>query len=372
MRYHAFRLPDLAPLSGAVELRGATLYRALNEPGELKGTLDKAQAYEQVMVEGEPGTVRLMRDHGTLIVADNGNRAWGFIIDLATQAADHQDRLVVAGTGFGFLPSEQPWLGAHKKYVQEDPLNIVRDIWAYMSERENSLTVTTDSTRSPVRVGEAERPPGFVSQGESDEGPYVLVWHNADDLQKHIEDLAEETPFEWRELTRFNRDSEDPPGFHIELGYPRLGSARRDELHFTVDVNVTAPAFEDEVDWFSEVLVLGNGEGQSRKRGRGYRSNPDRLRRVKVIEDNSLMSNSLCATRAQAEADRADREGVFINECTVLDHDAAPLGTFDIGDTITLHGRFTWGRHSQDCRIRSIEHDVAANTMKLTLERLTV
>lgn len=373
MRYHAFRLPDLAPLHGAVDLRGVTLYRAINEPGEIKGTLDKSQAYEEMVVEGESSTVRLMRDHGTLIVADDGNRAWGFIVDFATQDVDSQDRLVIAGTGFGFLPSGEPWLSAHTKYVQEDPLNIVRDIWAYISGRDNSLTVTVDSTRSPVRVGEEERRVEFTTGDGTDvgfdTGPYVLVWYNADDLQKHIEDFAEETPFEWRELTRFDREGYAPPEFHIQLGHPRLGSARRDELHFTVGVNVTDPAFEDEQDWFSEVLVIGNGEGQAKKRGRGYRANPDRLRKVKVIEDNSLMTNSLCAKRAQDEADRADREGVFINECTVLGHDAAPFGTFDIGDTITIHGNFTWGRHVQDCRIRSIEHDLAADRMKLSLER---
>lgn len=374
MRYHAYRLPDLAPLHGAVEMRGVTLYRAVNEPGELRGSLDKAQAYEEMTVEGEPETVRLMRDHGTLLVADDGSTARAFIVDLVTQDAEHQDRLIVSSTGFGYLPSEQPWLGPHTKYIQEDPLNIVRAIWAYISGRENSLPVSVADTRSPVRIGEQERPVNFTTgDGEEvdfDAGPERLVWYNADDLLKRIDDLATETPFEWREVTHFNRDNDDPPQLHIDLGYPRLEATVRDTLKFTVGTNVTAPQFEDEEDWFSEVLVLGNGEGQAKRRGRGYRKNPTRLMRVKVIEDNSLMSNNLCRRVAQDEADRADRADPFIESCTVVDHQAAPLGSFDIGDTITIQGSFTWGDHSQDCRVHSIEHNLSENTMALTLERL--
>lgn len=374
MRYHAFRLPDLEPLHGALDLRDVSLYRGVNEPGELRGSLDKAQAYSRIFVESDQSEVQLMRDQGTLIIADDGSRAWAFIADLITQDADHQDRLAISAVGFGHIPDQQPWLTDLRKYVDTDPLDIVRDIWAYLSDQENGLVVSVDSTSSPVTVGEEEEDVEFTTgQGEDvsfQAGPYKLVWYQADDLLKHIDDLSEETPFEWRERTIFDRRSDAPPQFHIELGYPRLESAVRDNLHFTVGVNVRDVAFEDEEDYFSEVLVLGNGEGQSTKRGRGYRRRVDRLRRVKVIEDNSLMSNRLCEQRAQEEADRADREGAFINQCTVMEHPAAPITSFDVGDTITIMGRFTWGEHRQDCRIVSIDHNVDAATASLELERL--
>ena len=374
MRYFAYRLPDLKPLHGAVDLRGVSLYRAINEPGELRGTLDKAQAYEQMVVEGESSTVRLMRDYGTLIVADDGTTARAFIVDFATQAADHQDRLTISAVGFGQIPHEQPWLGPTRNFVDADPLHIVRTIWVYLSGRDGSVGVTVAGTRSPVRIGEPSRRVEFTTgQGESVEfesGPYRLSWWQAEDLKKRLDDLAEETPFEWREVTRFDRENDDPPQLHIDLGYPRLESAVRDNLHFTVGVNVHSATFEDEADWFSDVLVIGNGEGEAQKRGEASRRRQTRQKRVKLIEDNSLMSDRICRQVAQREVDRADREGAFIESCTVTNHPAAPLHAFDIGDTITIKGRYPWGDHEQDCRVLSIDHNIAQDSYALGLGRL--
>ena len=374
MRYFAYRLPDLKPLHGAVDLRGVSLYRAINEPGELRGTLDKAQAYEGMVVEGESSTVRLMRDYGTLLVADDGNTARAFIVDLVTQDAEHQDRLAISAVGFGHLPHEQPWLARQKTYIQADPMGIVRDIWAYLVGRESSVPVSVAGTRSPVRIGEEEREVSFTTGAGEDvnftAGPYRLAWWSSEDLKKNLDDLAEETPFEWREVTRFDRDTDDPPQLHIDLGYPRLDSTRRDNLHFSVDVNVYDVKFEDEADWFSEVLVIGNGEGEAKLRAEASRRRQTRQKRVKVIEDNSLMSKRLCEQVAQQEVDRADREGAFIESCTVTNHPAAPLHAFDIGDTITIKGRYPWGDHEQDCRVLSIEHNIAEDSYALGLGRL--
>lgn len=376
MRYYAFRIPDLAPLHGDVNLRGVSLYSALSEPGELRCTLDKAQAYLELTVEGESETTRLMRDYGTLLVSVDGNRARAFIVDLATQDAGHQDRLAVSAVGFGNIPRDQPWMAQAYNGVEVDPMSIVRRIWSYLTSQPDSMTVTVDGTTSPVRIGEEEQHnEGFVRSDGSeaaafDYGPYRLNWWNTDDLQKEIEDLSVDTPFEWRERTTLDRDSEDPPQLHIELGYPRLESVRRERLKFTVGVNVRNPVFEDDEDYFSHVLVVGNGEGSASKRGEAARRTTKRMRRVKVIEDNSLMSHSVCNRIAQEEVDRADREGAFIESCTVIEHKAAPLHAFDIGDTIRITGSFTWGRHVQDCRIRSIDHAVAAGTAVITVERI--
>ena len=82
------------------------------------------------------------------------------------------------------------------------------------------------------------------------------------------------------------------------------------------------------------------------------------------------MSKRLCEQVAQQEVDRADREGAFIESCTVTNHPAAPLHAFDIGDTITIKGRYPWGDHEQDCRVLSIEHNIAEDSYALGLGRL--
>lgn len=393
MRYHAYRLPDLEPLHGAVPLSEVSLYRAFNEPGELTATLDKATAYRQMTVEGTGETVPLLSDHGTFLVADDGRTARGFIVELVTEDADGQDRVRFSAVGFGYLLKDQPWdpsAGAVRDAlsnvpgfkprtgevaaVEVDPLDMVRAMWTLVTAFDDTLQVQVDGTRSPVRIGEEEEDVEFeTSEGENvsfQAGPYRLSWWGTDDLHKEVEDLSLETPFEWREETRFDRDDDSPPQLRIRLGYPRLESVRRDNLHFNLDTNVFEPELTDDVDFFSEVLVIGNGEGAAKVRGHHRRTGHGRMRRVKVISDQGINTNRLANQLARETCEKADRDGRFIETCTVKDHPAARIGEFDVGDIITIKGQMVWGRHQQDCRISELEHDVTAGEVSLTLERL--
>lgn len=393
MRFHAYKLPGLESLTGAVPLREVSLYRAFNEPGELTATLDKATAFQRMTVEGTGETVPLLSDHGTLLVADDGTTARAFIVELVTEDADGQDRVRFSAVGFGYLPKDQPWdptAGAVREAlsgvpgwrsrtgevagVEVDPLAMVRAMWTLVTAYDNTIDVTVDQTRSPVRIGEEEREVEFTTGDGQDvsfeAGPYRLNWWTTGDLQKEIDDLAVETPFEWREETVFNREDDSPPSFRIRLGYPRLESVRRDNLHFNLDTNVFDPELADDTDFFSEVLVMGNGEGAAKVRGAHRRSGHGRLRKVKVISDQGIRSNRLANQIARETCEQADRDDRFIESCLVKDHPAARIGTFDVGDIITVKGRMVWGWHEQACRIASLEHDVGDHQVQLTLERL--
>lgn len=393
MRYHAYKLPGLESLTGAVPLRDVSLYRAFNEPGELTATLDKATAYQRMTVEGTGTTVPLLSDHGTLLVADDGTTARAFIVELVTEDADGQDRVRFSAVGHGYLLKDQPWdptAGAARDAlsgvpgfkprtgeiagVEVDPLDMVRAMWTLVTAHDDTLDVRVDSTRSPERIGEEEREVEFQTGDGQDvsfeAGPYRLSWHGTSDLYKEVEDLATETPFEWREETIFNREDDSPPQLRIRLGYPSMESIRRDNLHFNLDTNVFDPELSDDVDFFSEVLVVGNGEGAAKIRGHARRTGHGRMRRVKVISDQGIRSNKLANQVARDACDQADRDDRFIEACTVKDHPAARLGTFDVGDIITVKGRMVWGWHEQDCRVTSIDHDVAEAEARITLERL--
>lgn len=396
MRYHAYRLPNLEPISGAVTLRGARLYRGFNETGELTATIDKATAFKDMTIEGAERTVPLLSDQGTLLVADpesDGQRARSFIVGPLEEAAEGQDRVIFSAIGFGHTPKDQPWDPANDQVrqalagvpgwrprtgevagVEVDPLDMVRAIWNLLNASPDTIDVAVDSTRSPVRIGEEERTVEFTTGAGDDvsfeTGPYRLNWWDTDDLQKEIDDLAAETPFEWREETIFNRDDESPPSFRIRLGYPRLGSVRRENLHFEVDVNVFDVDLDEEAEFFSEVLVVGNGEGSQKRHGRHARRNHGRMRRVKVISGQGVNSNRLANEIARKACEQADRDARFIASCTVKDHPAARIGSFDVGDIITIKGHMVWGWHEQDCRITTLEHDVDAHQMVITLERL--
>lgn len=396
MRYHAYRLPNLELITGAVQLRGATLYRGLNEPGELKATLDKAAAFQNLTIEGTDKTVPLLSDQGTLLVADpesDDQPARAFIVGPLEEDSDGQDRVIFSAVGFGHTPKDQPWDPANDHVrqaladvpgwrpktgevagVEVDPLDMVRAIWTLLNASPDTINVEVDATRSPVRIGEEERTVEFTTGDGADvsfeTGPYRLNWWDTDDLQKEIDDRATETPFEWREETLFNRDDDSPPSFRIRLGYPRFESVRRDNLHFELDTNVFDAKLADEDEYFSEVLVVGNGEGSQKRRGHHARRHHGRLRKVKVISGQGVDSHRLANEIARKACEQADRDARFIASCTVKDHPAARLGTFDIGDIITIKGQTVWGPHEQDCRIITLEHNVDAHQVEITLERL--
>lgn len=376
MKYLAFRLPDLAPIGNDVPLGGVSLGRGVNEAGVLEATLDRARAYERVLVEGTTETVELIRERGTLLIAWDGRTARAFIVETVEPDSESQERLRIQAFGHGSVLDGQRWSDRAMSFIEEDPLNIVRHLWAHSSSFDDMLTVTVDDTRSPVRVGEEEREVEFeTSDGTSvsfDAGPRRLNWWTTTDMGKVFADYAEETPFEWAEETRIDMDSDDPPTFHIRLGYPRLGAPDRSETHhFEVGLNVIDPDHSDDEEhqFFSEVFVVGNGEGSQKIRGEATRRNTGRLRTVRVIEDQGITSTELAKERARKAVEAAEQDDKFWEQITVLPHPAAQPGTYDVGDIITVKGDTAWGWHEQRCRIVELSHTVADDTITLTLER---
>ncbi len=116
--------------------------------------------------------------------------------------------------------------------------------------------------------------------------------------------------------------------------------------------------------------MLGNGDGSKKRRGEAARKGTFRHRTVKVVTDQGLTSNKLCKRLAQNMVDRADREPRFIATCRVMDHPAARVGTFGVGDVIFMQGRTVWDEnHLQKCRITQMDRRMSDNSVALTLER---
>lgn len=375
MRFFAYRLPNMELLSGSVQLQDVVLSRGENRAGELRAVLNRESAFRLVHDESTGEMVPLIRDKGTLLVADNGIVARSFIVDMTAPDAEHADRLQLSAVGFGDLPREEPWRGPAYKGIQVDPLEVYRHAWAYVTSFDDVPNVTVDPTTTPRSewIGKEERRVEFTtSAGEDvafDSGPYRLNWWTVDDIKGELDKLVTGTPFEWAEETRFNRDDDSPPRLHIRLGYPRLQGARREGIKLTVGVNVSEPETPAETDFFSECFVLGAGEGSDKVRGDAVRKHHGRMRRTKVISDTSIRSRAEASKRATDECARADREAQFIQSCRVNNHPAARPGTYDVGDIVTLTGLMPWGRIEQDCRIVELEHRLTDDSFKLTFAR---
>lgn len=376
MKYLAFALPGLEPLHNDVPLSGVTLSLGVNEAGEINATLDRATAYQQIAIEGTDRTVALIRERGTLIVAVDGNEAFAYIVETVEQSSQDQEKLIVQGFGHGALLDGIRWSDRARSFIEEDPLNIIRELWAHNSNFDDMLAVTVDNTRSPVRVGEEEREVEFTTGDGQDvsfeTGPRRLNWWSTTDMGKEFADYADETPFEWAERTIIDLDSDEPPRFHIRLGYPRLETPDRSETHhFEVGLNVVSPeqSTDDDYSFFSEVFVLGNGEGSEKRRGEAFRRNTGRLRTVRVMEEQGIDSNRLADERARAAVEKANQDERFWETITVLPHPAAQPGTYGVGDIITVKGQTVWGWHEQRCRILRLSRTVADDRITLTLGR---
>lgn len=399
-RFYAYAVPSWELLDGDLPLSGVTITEGISTPLELTATLDRQYAH----LTTESGR-RLIWEWGTAIVSEEAGRIMVFIVDGVVQEPEQETLSITAG-GVGGYPAEQPWLPAndqtraaldamHAKVgtrrlesgaeaggigwvrktgeiagVEVDPLDIVRAIWTMLTtHRSADLRVTVDETTSQVRIGEEERDVNFTtSEGEEVEftaGPYRLSWHGTDNLGREIDDLAEETPFEWWEESTWQGGL---PSTRIRLAYPHMGRTIKDNLLFETGVNVVAVNGVGWSEYANVILVVGRGEGSARVRSHMSKSSP-RLRRVHVESDASIGSRARAQERARKVLDDLTDRPV-VESITVVDHPAARFGTFGLGDIITVRGSTGWAELGQQYRILTLSRDLDAGEIEMSLEEV--
>jgi hypothetical protein len=201
---------------------------------------------------------------------------------------------------------------------------------------------------------------------------YKLNWYTNHDLASDIDKLATETPFDWHLIHRWSDvdDEEADLQHHIRIGYPTLGRHITD-LRFVLGENIhETPAIErDGEEFANDVIVIGNGEGSAAKHGRAYRPTPGRMRRTKVVVDQTLMTDAACTARAESEiAARTMLED--ITELIITDHPNAPMGSVQLGDEFLLEGDTDWFDISAQVRCVGISiRPDEGNQMTLTVVR---
>lgn len=195
--------------------------------------------------------------------------------------------------------------------------------------------------------------------------PLTLAWWQTDNLQQIINDLTENSNFEYAERSYW---SDDVIKYHIDLGYPSLGG-RKNDLRFEIGVNVTAIPRIALDDYASSIMLYGAGEGS--KRVVGVVSTPTgRLKRVSV-QTNQALTNKV---RAESTARNLlkDMSGErSIDSLTVIDHSLAPLGTFQPGDQIRVTGSAGWA-NDLDLWVRILELTSTPDDNTITLKVVTV
>lgn len=340
-RFHAFTIVGdgktrLAALD--IDLSSPSVVRDLSGPGEVSGTIS-------------PEILRYKDDDGrpiflpfqTLIAAEYMGRivAAGVLEEMGADGAN----LTLAAPGLiTALLKDTAHMGSFSG-VEVDPLNVVRDeiITHAQSQPAGDLGITVDPLTTRVRIGEEERDVDFTTaEGEEvsfTAGPYILAWWATDDLGKELDDLAEETPFDY--LLESSWDGDRELSHHLRLGHPTIG-VRRTNLRFMEGENITvdlAHTYAGE-DYASEVLVLGAGEGRKMVRGTAKRKT-GRMRRTRVVTDKSITSRKRADAAAEAELKWALGEA-DLDSVTVANHPNAALFSFDVGDEIYIQWPDGW------------------------------
>lgn len=361
-RYYLQALPSGEWIDKDLKLVGGQVMTALSAPRAISGSLP----IEFKDLKLADGSIAI-RKWGCLLIAEQAG--YDPVCGIVDGVGVEGESLTIEAGGFSMYPNGMPWLAADFAGVDVDPLDMVRKIWAHIqSYPDGNLGVQVDALKSPIRVGEEERTVEFSTGDgaavEFETGPFRLAWWATDDLGKTHADIFSDHPLAYRERSYW--DGEDIR-HRLELGYPGLG-LRRQDLRFEIGVNVIqAPPAED-MDYASEVLVMGAGEGRTKVRA--TQSKPTgRLRRVLATTDSSLTSKK--AAQAAAGPLMAGMAGGFgIDSVVLVDHDNARFSEFEEGDEIFVQGDAGWIQLAHWVRIEDMTDD--ADTGVRTCKVVTV
>jgi hypothetical protein len=215
-------------------------------------------------------------------------------------------------------------------------------------------------TAKKTELAAAKKKKSDINGGEAQ--PFTLTWWENHDLGSVLADLANTTPFDYREASAW---SGEDITHRLELGVPALG-ARRPDLRFEVGVNATAAPPLLERDYASEVMVLGSGTGRAMVRATAT-GNPGRVRRATVVQRKDIGKPDKAATAARAEVQARSADWVFTT-LDVSDHPMAPYGSYRPGDVVYVTGDTGWRVLDDWVRVTQIISDCVTGAINLKVE----
>lgn len=321
-------------------LEDVTVEDVLSGHNSLSGKIDPV--YRRLLA---PDGETLLQEYSTAIYAENdGDVRGGGIL---TDSGFDGPAWGIECTGFTGYAIDLPYTGTGYKGIKVDPIDVVRVIWDHIQSHPGGnigLEFDQTTTNGEVTIGTELRQVEFDTQSgpvSFEAGPYKLNWYSNHDLAGDIDDLANQTPFDYHERHFWDGGT---LRHHVDIGYKKLGR-RREDLRFVYGVNVFDSVELDRsgANYASGTLVLGAGEGASMiKALREPPTRPGRrLRRIAVVVDDRIKSKK----KANARADRENQWRARLEEIdsvVVRDHEFARLGAVKVGDEIRIEGQGDW------------------------------
>lgn len=294
---------------------------------------------ELARLKGDDGQPLFSGDWTTAIYAVASEEvAGGYILDEPRFTGQSWS---LEGGGFAGYAYGTPYTDSNF-WVGIDAIDAFRQIWTHLQAKPGgNLGLIVDSTTmSGIKIGTA------LQQGQFDtingpltfeSGPFRLAWYQTQDLGQEMDKLAKATPFDWLERHQYDGDTIK---HYLDFGYPKIGR-RLEEHRFVVGENVAVPTVADHgMEYANEILQLGAGEGAAMIRGSASTQRRG-LRRVKVVQDQTLKSIGTANSAARATLQRAQNIR-DVTDITLFDHPHAPIGAVSVGDELYLEGRTGW------------------------------
>lgn len=259
----------------------------------------------------------------------------------------------IEGLGFLGYPKGIPWL-ANYNPIAVDPAEVIQKIWA---DCQNYTNANLGVQVLPASTG-TQMLPGYSFDGNTLSFDFFALFVREVDFQDSgdfITSLARDIPLDMIESATWNA-GKTVLTKTVNLGYPNLGYEQT-SLSFVLGENVISaePAEELEIEPVSDVII------RSWRPGKVYSSqlsNADatRFRRVIMEEDAHIDSTERAAAWAKRKLTRRNIPRSFSKITIDSSHPNAPLGSFNVGDTIYVEAiNYPWyGDIKQWHRITSI------------------
>ena len=404
-RYHALNIVTGEWLHRELPLRSPSLTETLSGPGAISATIDPDLGTLKTS-DGSP----ILDEWSTLIVAeaDGAVRTAGILANADLNGPSMNLDCV----GFTAYPQHQTledsltWTGNASLAAGGhgvDPLTVVRALWASLQSKPDAdLGVVVDDTTSPFCLGaftnvqaqqkdtahpDASTDPKEVGEDVPIDRPwaptdklptpasgktltwgYTLAWWDNVDIGAKIDELAKQTPFDYREDVSWADADHNALSLRLRLGAPRLGT-RRDDLRFVEGENVSQviPIHLSGDDYGNYVYALGSGEGQTQIRTTVSKRD-GRLRRMVQLTDGSATSTSSLNAAATQQLNLSNKL-VNIVGFTVRDHPNARIGSFQVGDDVLVQTHVGWQPTSLWVRIMSAAISPETGEVAITCSR---
>lgn len=294
-------------------------------------------------------------------------RLWGTGIVQPSDIDENSGVLQLKAKGFSCYPKGIPWL-EDLNWLANDVYRPVVEIWRHLQNDfpNGDLGVEIYPTTAGV-----EMLPGYAFDGDLLNLNFFATFVRQTDrldCGDYIDALARDVPFDYVEQSAWNADRTDVVK-KIKLGYPRLGVIQ-ENLAFILNENVISakPHTESQVDWVSDVGITGYFPGQEYS-ARLANADPDRLRRY-LDEDTAFIdSNERSAAWANRRLARRQTPPYWETITILPNHPNAPLGSFDVGDSIIVKGSMPWvGEVAQFHKVIAITVDTEKGVVQLALK----